>query len=127
MLAIRAYVFTIFTVADEGLKPALRQGDRVLVNRLARTDFKVGEVVLFGRHRQALGRVMALPGDTIVVKGERYMIPKHCHERCTCGTCRCLLLGMGKQQTLVQQGDIVGKAYSLFRWKQAVNLNKHND
>lgn len=127
MLAIRAYAFTIFTVPDEGLKPVLRKGDRVLVNRLARTDFKRGEVVLFGQQQQALGQVMALPGDTITVKGEKYLIPNHCNAHCHCGTCQYLLLGIGRKQTLVQQGDIAGKAYSLFRWKRWTHLEKHHE
>ena len=103
MLAIRAYAFTIFTVPDEGLKPVLRKGDRVLVNR------------------------MALPGDTITVKGEKYLIPNHCNAHCHCGTCQYLLLGIGRKQTLVQQGDIAGKAYSLFRWKRWSHLEKHHE
>lgn len=118
MLAIRTYIFTIFIVPNDGLQPTLRKGDRVLVNRLARTNFAKGEVVLFGKQQQLLGIIAATPGDTIMVNGLSYKIPNYCHGNCTCGVCQYVLIGSGKQQALVQQGDIRGKAYSLWRWKK---------
>ena len=118
MLAIRAYAFTIFTVPNETLKPALKEGDRVVVNRLSRAHFNVGDVVLVDRTRQILGRIIAVPGDTITIKGDKYLIPKICHEKCQCACCHYYLLGVGNRQVLVQQGDIIGRAYLLFRWKR---------
>ena len=118
MLTVRAYVFTIFTVPDASLQPALRQGDRILVNKWTRADFKAGDIVLFSRHGQRLGRIVAVPGDTIEAYGNEYLIPKACHEHCQCGTCRYYLLHAGPSRILVQQEDIIGKAHFLFRWKR---------
>lgn len=127
MLAVRAYAFTIFTVPDETLEPVLRKGDRILVNRLTRSDLKRGEVVLLGQRQQALGQVMALPGDTITVKGEKYVIPNHCDANCHCGTCQYLLLRIGRRPTLVRRGDVAGKAYPLFRWMRWPHIEKHHE
>ncbi|PNP96534.1 signal peptidase I [Hoylesella timonensis] len=126
MLAIRAYLFTIFIVPNEELRPALQKGDRVLVNRLSHTHFSKGDVVLFRFKQEALGRIIAIPGDTIVVKGEQYQIPNYCHGSCTCGECQFVLVSNGQQHALVRQGDIIGKAYSLWRWKHRKKKHEYN-
>ncbi len=109
MLTIRTYLFTIFIVSDNGLSPVLKKGNRVLVNRLVRSHFSKGDIVLFGKQQIALGKIAAVPGDTIEVAGKQYLIPNYCHGSCTCGACRYVLIVRGKQQVLIQQGDIKGK------------------
>ena len=46
MWGVRTYLFTIYTVPKTVVDQHLRAGDRVLVNRLSRTDFTVGDRVV---------------------------------------------------------------------------------
>ena len=115
VLVVRAFVATIFTVPDNSMAPLLGRGDRVLVNRLAAQTFKQGDLVVFGDSSCFIGRVQGVPGDTIIWGGEQYLIPRKCHEKCDCGVCNIFLVDMGRGQTLVQRGDIIGKAHRLFK------------
>lgn len=115
MLVIRACVATIYTVPDNSLKPFLTQGDRVLVNRLSRHTLEKGDLVVFSDSCNYIGRIEATPGDTIIWEGEQFLIPNRCHPKCTCGECHIFLVNMGRGQSLVLRGDIVGKAYRLFK------------
>lgn len=95
MLAFRTLVFTTYTVTGSGLEPVFVAGDRVLVNRwsyglrtgedgslfsygrLCRQPVAKGDFVAF---EDSLGQVLicqcvAVPGDTIVYKGRREVVP----------------------------------------------------
>ena len=64
VIAVRTYVFAIYRVPAASV---LRQGDRIMVNMLAHGDYKRGELVVFGKQMKRLGRIKAVPGDTIIV------------------------------------------------------------
>lgn len=108
MLLVRRYCFTIY--AD----PVT--GDRVVVNRLDRSSFEKGDRVVFAQKDASYtGFVEALPGDTIMLKGEKYLIPTRCICRGTdCVYCRYYLVNTSSGTTLVGQHAMTGKAYKLY-------------
>lgn len=118
MLVVRAYVVTIFTVPNDTLKPTLQKGDRIMVYKRSCADLKVGNVVLFDEAQPLLGKVIAVPGDTINVQGTIYRIPAIRQKHCPCSYCSYYLIGIGHKQMLIQRCNIVGKAHFLFRWKR---------
>ena len=61
-----------------------------------------------------IGVIMHLPGDTIRLGKERFVIPTVCCKRCGCQDCRLFLLRTACGKTLVHKHQIVGKAYKLF-------------
>lgn len=113
MFAIRAFAFTIYT-APSDIGTMLRRGDRVMVNRLARAPLRKGNLVAYDHHGRMVGRVLALPGDTITVRGTRYLIPLQCCDRCTCPDCRLYLIDEGNHLALVYKHQMIGRAYLLF-------------
>lgn len=114
MLAIRAYAFTIFTVTDSALSPALQKGDRVLVNRLNHAPVEANDLIVFGDTMMMAGIVEAIPGDTISLHGARYLLTQGCRARCRCTCCRLYYVKVGQGHRLVQHADIVGKAFRIF-------------
>ena len=111
VLAVRAFVFTVYKVPKTSL---LKNGDRVIVNRLARTDFKKNDVIVFGDCVKLLGRIEALPGDTIIVGKDKFVIPTVCCRKCRCKYCHEYLINIGSGKLLVPYHSINGKAYRLF-------------
>ncbi len=92
----------------------LRQGDRVMVNMLAHGNYKRGQLIVFGTKEKHLGRIRALPGDTLTVAQKRFVIPMVCCEKCLCEHCYAYLVSTGSGQTLVPYHDIIGPASRLF-------------
>lgn len=113
VFAMRAYMFTIYTVPSD-ISGMLRRGDRVMVNRLSHADLRVGDWVVFNKGESFIGRVEALPGDTMRVGGRLYAIPMKCCDRCLCPDCKLYLLNLGPSRTLVYKHQMVGKAHRLF-------------
>ena len=62
----------------------------------------------------SIGRVKALPGDTIRVDTLQYQIPDTCCSRCDCEGCQLLLVQVGKKETLVKRKQLRGRVYRLF-------------
>ena len=117
MLFVRAHVFTVFTVNSTDIKPELRKGDRVLVNRMSRADFRRGEYIVFGDSTYYVGRIILVPGDTIVYRGGKYVIPAQCSKNCDCNECRCYLITTGSTKLLVHRSKIIGRAYRIFPFR----------
>ena len=115
MLAIRTYAFTIYTVSDAGLSPDLDINNRVLVNKLSKKDFAKGSLMVFHTDADYIGRVSSLPGDTIEIGADRYVLPNTCGCRdCKCVEGNCYIVDMGKRKSVVRYHDIIGKAYRIF-------------
>ena len=112
MLAVRAWAFTIYQVTTSDLHPAVRKGDRMIVNRLGCTYDK-GEYVVFGAQDAFIGKVLAVPGDTVNIKGKEYLLPTRC-PLCGSNHHRYYMISVGKQETLIHQADIIGTAYRLW-------------
>ncbi|MFC2766491.1 MAG: signal peptidase I [Prevotella sp.] len=137
LLLVRALAFTSYTIADRSLEPSLLQGDRVIVNRwsyglrtggdslfqyarILPSPAKKGDLIAFympvgmqksGRSENILiGRVAAVPGDTIAVYGKNFRIPKDCK---TCSRSYQALYAIGPAndscQFLVSEKDVVGR------------------
>ena len=114
MLVIRTYGFALYTIPDDSLKPMLAKGQRVLVNKLSRSQLKQGDAVVFGTGGEKMaGRIVAVPGDTVDVDGEQYLIPTRCQIDYDCEYCRLDLIATGRRQVLVPAGTVVG---TVFRW-----------
>ena len=94
MLAIRAYVFTIYTV-PVNVDNHIHRGDRVGVLHWLCSDIQRGDVVVF-------------------VNGEKYLIPHQCCHRCKSTDCHTYLLNVGTTEMLVQKHDMLGKAWRLY-------------
>ena len=137
---IRTYVFTVYSVPEGGLPPQLKEGNRVIVNRIDCDIFSRGETIVFtdsveclitpkskytGREKEGsyvrgwmeanfIGVIEQMPGDTIRMGKERYVIPTICCKRCGCKDCRFYLVRTAKGETIVHKHQIIGKAYKLF-------------
>ncbi len=122
---VRTFAFTVFSVPAGGLPPQLREGNRVIVNRMDCDYFGRGDIVVFAdstvgwRHLALencfIGRIEKLPGDTLQLDTLRYVIPTVCCKRCGCKDCRFYLVrtsGQGRQ--LVHKHQMIGRAYKLF-------------
>lgn len=126
VVVVRVFAITIYTVPAP-LGQGLRTGDRVVVNKLARSRaLRRGEFIVFTVNGEApavsligppqeLGEVVNLPGDTITVARRRYVIPLKCCDRCPCRDCRLCLVETGHGKRLVHRHQIVGKAARLFK------------
>lgn len=116
MLAIRAYVLTLYTVPDDSFAPSVRQGQRVAVGRLWHTPLRKGQLVVFrDDSTQTLGRIEGVPGDCLRVGGRLYRLY---------GARPCDLCGAGHEyfyylvggqgwHRLVSHYDIIGRARPL--------------
>ena len=78
-LLVRAFIFPIYQVPAHAL---LKQGDCIVVNKLDRKDFQREQLIVFGKTPNEIGRIKALPGDTLRIKQQRYVIPSSCCKRC---------------------------------------------
>lgn len=126
VVVVRVFAITIYTVPAP-LGQGLRTGDRVVVNKLARSHApRRGELIVFTVSGEApavsligppqeLGQVVNLPGDTIAISASRYVIPLRCCDRCPCRDCRLYLVETGHGKRLVYKHQIVGMAVPLFR------------
>lgn len=113
MLAIRAYVFTIYTVpVDVGND--IKKGNRVGALHWLCSDLRRGDVVVFGKDTKNIGRIKAIPGDSVLVKGTRYIIPRQCCNRCNSSDCHTYMLDVGNAELLVQKHEMLGKAWRIW-------------
>lgn len=117
MLAIRAFAFTIYTVPDSVSVPQLLSGDRVWVNRLPNITLHKGDMVVYDCHSKRIGKIVATPGDTVMLNKEKYIIPKADNENCDCADCRIYLVKSNNSTLLVRKANIIGKAF-LYRLKR---------
>ena len=113
LFAVRAYAFTIYTVPAD-LASVLRKGDRVLVNRMARDSFSRGDLVVFQRQGAHVGRIVNLPGDTVVLQGATYVVPSVCCTRCGWDDCRFYIVSLGVENMVVHTHELMGRASKLF-------------
>lgn len=113
--AVHAYVFTIYSVPENGLVAGLVSGSRVIVNRMADSAYEKGDVVVYTDSTfDYIGQIKAVPGDTVVLDSALYVIPQICCRRCGCPDCKYYLIKQGKNQMLVHKHLFIGKARKLF-------------
>ena len=113
VLAVRAYAFTVYTVPTD-ISQTLRRGDRVVVNRLSHVELRKGELVVFRRRGDVIGKVEAVPGDTVKIGARLYLVPWTCCSKCKCSDCRLYLVSMGRGWALVYRHQMIGRATKLF-------------
>jgi len=116
MLAVRAWAFTIYRVTHNHLQPLLEQNDRVVVNKLISVPYHRGELVVFQADSAYIGRVEAVPGDTVLLNGSYFVLPM----RCGCRECECIersvyLINTGNYVATIPYADIIGRAYPLLK------------
>jgi signal peptidase I len=87
-LIVRAFLLASFFIPSPSMNPTLKNGDRVLVNKLAYRlhDVHRGDVVVFERPPELKGspeikdlikRVIGLPGETVSFRDGRILIDGH--------------------------------------------------
>lgn len=113
MLFIRAFAFTIYSVPTD-IDTHLRRGDRILVNRLSHTGLQKGDLVVVNDSLPWAARIQALPGDTLLVGQQAFVLPVRCCPRCRSRECMTYLVAANGRRVIIQQHDIQGKARRLF-------------
>ena len=88
MVAVHAFAFAVCTLPT-GFGNEYHKGDRVVVNKLVRDSFRRGDLVLYypdwrvtSRYADSpmnIGRIEAIPGDTIRLGKDRFRIPLRRH------------------------------------------------
>lgn len=74
-LLIETYLFGFAVVEGNSMAPTLHGADRLFVTKMGRTDFQVGDIVIFtppehlGRQELFVKRVVAKAKDTFVIDG----------------------------------------------------------
>ncbi|MGI6224474.1 MAG: S26 family signal peptidase [Prevotella sp.] len=116
MLLLRLFVFGIYQ-SPVTLRGHVGSGDYVLVNYLDCSHIRHHDLVAFCSDSAAmvLGEVVALPGDTLSLKGGHFVLPKrNCWKWCHCHDCGLYLIDTGAGKQLVFQQAISGKVYRLW-------------
>lgn len=133
LFIFRATVCTLYTIPDNTLAPLVKLGDRVLVNRwsyglrisatqwttyarIAAKPVKKGDFIAFeatnstAQRAVILGKVVAVPGDTVTIKKEKYIIPRGC-QMCTCNSLSPYMVNTKKDggRILVPECDVIGR------------------
>ncbi|OPL10235.1 MAG: hypothetical protein AVO34_11555 [Firmicutes bacterium ML8_F2] len=67
-LFIRAFFMEVVVVDGESMHPTLEHGERLVVNKLAGSDPKRGDIVVFKHHANYVKRVIALEGDAVRIE-----------------------------------------------------------
>ena len=114
MLLVRTYAFSIYRVTSADLEPRVMRNSRVMVNKFRRSTFQRGDLIVFRTDSSYIGVIEQLPGDTVMISNEEYVLPNNCscHD-CDCLENNCYLVNQGRGMTVVRQQEIVGSAFLL--------------
>ena len=114
MLLVRTYAFSIYRVTSADLEPRVMRNSRVMVNKFRRSTFQRGDLIVFRTDSTYIGVIEQLPGDTVMISNEEYVLPNNCscHD-CDCLENNCYLVNQGRGMTVVRQQEIVGSAFLL--------------
>ena len=114
MLLVRTYAFSIYRVTSADLEPRVMRNSRVMVNKFRRSTFQRGDLIVFRTDSSYIGVIEQLPGDTVMISNEEYVLPNNCscHD-CDCLENNCYLVNQGRGVTVVRQQEIVGSAFLL--------------
>lgn len=78
VIIIRVFLFSPYIVDGPSMKPNFHTGERIIVNKILYDirEPKRGEVVVFhsGYNGDYIKRVIALPGETVEVRGDEVLI-----------------------------------------------------
>ena len=115
MLLLRLFVFGIYE-SPVDINGRISKGDCVFVFFLNKDHLSKNDIVAFhGKGGCALGEAIGLPGDTLSLYRQRYVIPhRPCPKECMCDDCDLFLLNTGCGECLVFRRDIAGKACTLW-------------
>lgn len=114
MLLVRTYAFSVYRVTSADLEPRVMRNSRVMVNKFRRSTFQRGDLIVFRTDSSYIGVIEQLPGDTVMISNEEYVLPNNCscHD-CDCAENNCYLVNQGRGMTVVRQQEIVGSAFLL--------------
>ncbi|WP_020061155.1 signal peptidase I [Bacillus sp. 123MFChir2] len=73
---MKVFVFFPTTVQGASMQPTLYEGDKVIVNKLAKQidSYDHGDVIVLKTNNYYVKRIIGLPGDTIEMKNDRLYI-----------------------------------------------------
>lgn len=115
VLAVHRFAFTIYRVPAGNIAYGLHTGDRVMVNRLARPQISRGDYIVYtDSTADYLAQVTAVPGDTVVLNHERYVMPQKCCKRCGCTDCKYYLISASGRRHIIHSHLIVGRANRIY-------------
>jgi len=115
LLAVQHFAFTLYTVPCNGMAGSLIKGDRVLVNRLSNAPLRKADYIVYTDSTSYyIARIVAVPGDTVRVGHNSYVIPQICCSRCGCPDCKYYLISSGGRQWLLHRHLIVGRAVKIY-------------
>lgn len=126
-LLLRAYVITLYVVPDASLGSPWRQGERAVGLKVCAPAPGRGDAVVY-RYRGSdhMGRVVALPGDTVTIGRLIYRIPPFL--KCPlCGSDRCrrYLIDTAGARVLLHEQHIVARLYRVADLIDVQFLQKH--
>lgn len=71
---MKVFVFFPTTVQGASMQPTLHEGDKVIVNKLAKQIDSYGDVIVVKTDNYYVKRIIGLPGDTIEMKNDQLYI-----------------------------------------------------
>ncbi len=112
-LLLRAYVITLYVVPDASLGQPWRQGERAVGVKVCMPEPGRGDAVVYRFNgSDHMGRVVALPGDTVTIGSGSYRIPPFLScPLCGSGHCRRYLIDTAGTQVLLHEEHIVARLY----------------
>lgn len=75
-MIVRTFLFSPYMVEGASMEPTLHNQEKIFVTKLILTDsFSRGEIVIIkGKEKNYVKRIIGLPGDTIVMKNDKLTI-----------------------------------------------------
>lgn len=152
-IVIRFVLCTVYVVPDESMSPTLLPGDRVLVckwsyglrtgdderfayNRWGGGQIHKGDIVLFNLPQRetdafttrpkSVGRVVAMPGDTVDIRYASYYIPQS-DPHCESAKNELIVIRHlhGDRLFIVPRTHIIGRAQRVLYRSQGLKIDYH--
>ena len=114
-LLLRAYVITLYVVPDASLGKPWQQGERAVGVKVCMPQPGRGDAVVYRFNgSDHMGRIVALPGDTVSIDARRYRIPPFLScPLCGSGHCRRYLIDTAGARVLLHEEHIVARLYRM--------------
>ena len=82
---VRRWMFTLYLVSVEKGSKTAQNTELVMVNKLSFGPIQRGDKVLMHCKNRYIGQIVALPGDTITIEKQLFVVPVR--PQCPCSCC----------------------------------------
>ena len=82
---VRRWMFTLYLVSVEKGSKTTQNTELVMVNKLPLDPIQRGDKVLMHCKNRYIGQIVALPGDTITIEKQLFVVPVR--PQCPCSCC----------------------------------------